>query len=74
MPASLKTYSEVQVLYVSMPGGREYLSKCRKFEEMPVNSQNCIRRIEQLTGLHVRWRVVGAGREDIIDWDRRGAA
>ena len=71
MPASLKTYSEVQVLYVSKPGGREYPSK---FEDLPVNSENCIRRIEQLTGLHVRWRVVGAGREDIIDWDRRGAA
>ena len=71
MPASLKTYSEVEVLYASMPGWTEDISKCRRFEDLPLNAQNYVRRIEELTGLHVRWIGVGAGREDIIDRGKR---
>lgn len=67
MPASLRTYSEVQIMYASMPGWEEDLSKCRSFESLPKNAQNYVLRIEELTGVHIRWIGVGAGREDIID-------
>lgn len=71
MPASLKTYSEVEVLYSSSPGWTEDLTPCRRFEDLPVNAQNYVLRIEELTGVYVRWIGVGAGREDIIDRGER---
>jgi adenylosuccinate synthase len=73
MPASLQTYSDVQVLYATMPGWSEDISKCRTFEDLPVNARNYVLRVEELTGLHVRWVGVGAGREDIIDRGRAQA-
>lgn len=69
MPASLKTYSEVRVLYARMPGWSEDISQCRRFEELPPNAQSFVLRVQELTGVPVRWIGVGAGREDVIVCD-----
>jgi adenylosuccinate synthase len=48
-------------------GWTEDISKCTKFEELPINCQRYVTRIEELLGLKIRWIGVGAGRLDIID-------
>jgi adenylosuccinate synthase len=67
MPASLRTYSEVQVEYEIFPGWEEDISRVRKFEDLPDNAQKYVLRIEELLGVHIRWIGVGADREDMIE-------
>lgn len=67
MPASLKTYSTVEVEYETVLGWSEDISKCRSFENLPKTCQSYVYRLEQLLGKRIRWIGVGAGREDIID-------
>ena len=42
------------------------ISKCRKFEDLPLKAQKYINRIEELTDTPVKFIGVGAGREEII--------
>ena len=67
MPASLKTYSEVQVEYETVPGWSEDISKCTSFSQLPKNCQDYVLKLEELLGKKIRWIGVGAGRENIID-------
>ena len=67
MPASLNTYSDVVVEYETMPGWTEDISKCTTFEELPLNCQRYVLRLQELLGLDIRWIGVGAGRLDMID-------
>ncbi len=67
MPADLKTYARVEVDYEIMPGWTEDISKCKKFEDLPLNCQRYVLRIEELVGKKIRWIGVGAGRDDIIE-------
>jgi len=66
MPSSLEVFAKVTVVYETVPGWKEDISKARSLSELPVAAQNYIKRIEQLCGVPVRYIGVGAGREDII--------
>lgn len=66
MPASLKTYSEVEVEYITVPGWKEDISKCRRFEDLPITCQQYVLKLEELVGEKFRWIGVGPSREDII--------
>jgi len=68
-PASLETLGKATVEYEMFPGWTEDLSSARKFEELPINAQKYVLRIEELMGTRVRWIGVGAGREAMIDRD-----
>ena len=68
MPASIATYAQVQVEYETLPGWQEDISKCRSFEELPVNCQAYVLRLQELLdGPRIRWVGVGAGRADLIE-------
>lgn len=68
MPASISTYAQVQVEYETMPGWKEDISKCRTFEELPVNCQAYVLRVQELLGgPRIRWIGVGNGRADLIE-------
>lgn len=67
MPASLKIYSEVKMEYETLPGWTEDISKCRSFENLPINCQRYVSRIEELLDYPIRWIGVGPARHDIID-------
>lgn len=70
MPASLETYSNVKMEYVTMPGWNCDISKCKSFDELPPNCQNYVKFLEKQLGLQIRWIGVGAGRIDMIDRKR----
>jgi len=73
MPACLKSLSEAEVEYETLPGWTEDISKCQTFEELPENAQKYVLRVQELLGVPVRWIGVGANRLEQIDrgegWD-----
>ena len=73
MPSCLKTMSEIEVVYETMPGWTEDISKARTFEDLPENARRYVLRVQELLGVPVRWIGCGANRLDMIDrgegWD-----
>jgi len=73
MPSSLKTMSELEVIYETLPGWSEDISKARNFEDLPVNAQRYVLRVQELLGVPIRWIGCGPNRLDMIDrgegWD-----
>ncbi|CAB9525807.1 Adenylosuccinate synthetase [Seminavis robusta] len=73
MPASLEVLGNVEVEYETLPGWTEDISQCRTFEELPLNCQRYILRVQELIGVPIRWIGVGPNRLDVIDrgvgWD-----
>lgn len=67
MPASLDTLGSVEVEYETMPGWTEDISTARKFEDLPVNCQRYILRVQELIGVPIRWIGVGPNRLDVVD-------
>ncbi len=65
-PSSLNILENVEVEYEEMPGWKEDISEVRKFEDLPENAQNYVRRIEELTGCEIAFIGVGPKREDMI--------
>ncbi|KAF9926787.1 hypothetical protein FBU30_003698 [Linnemannia zychae] len=65
-PANLSLMDNVEVVYETMPGWKTDISKCRTFEELPVNAQKYIRRIEEICGVPIEWIGVGVDREDMV--------
>ena len=53
-------------VYEEFEGNFGDISKCRKFEDLPLKAQKYINRIEELTDTPVKFIGVGAGREEII--------
>ena len=73
MPSCLQTLGECEVVYESLPGWTEDISKCQTFEDLPENAQKYVLRVQELLGVPVRWIGVGPNRLDQIDrgdgWD-----
>lgn len=73
MPSCLKTMAEIEVIYETLPGWSEDISEARKFEDLPVNAQRYVLRVQELLGVPIRWIGCGANRLDMIDrgegWD-----
>jgi adenylosuccinate synthase len=67
MPASLAELEEVEVEYETLPGWSEDISTCKSFDELPANCQTYILRIQELSGVPIRWIGVGPNRLDVID-------
>jgi adenylosuccinate synthase len=60
--ADMDTLAEVEPVYETMPGWRGNLTGCRRFEELPKEAQNYVKRIEQLVGAPIRLVSVGPER------------
>lgn len=69
MPANLKimTSPDFKVVYETMPGWTEDISKCTKFDELPLNAQKYVLRVQELLGVPIRWIGVGPNRLDVVD-------
>jgi len=57
---------KVETIYETLPGWQEDISKARSFEELPVNAQSYVKRIEEATGVPVKWIGVGPERDATI--------
>jgi adenylosuccinate synthase len=67
MPASLNELQDVEVEFETLPGWPEDISTCKTFDELPLNCQKYILRVEELCGVPIRWIGVGPNRLDVID-------
>jgi len=65
-PASLKVLGESKPVYETLPGWSEDVSGLRKFEDLPQNTKNYLRRVEELVETPIQIVSVGPGREETI--------
>ncbi|MEK6751205.1 MAG: adenylosuccinate synthase [Chloroflexota bacterium] len=57
---------KVEIVYQTLPGWSEDISKARSFDELPVHAQNYVKMIEDAAGVPVKWIGVGPEREATI--------
>jgi adenylosuccinate synthase len=66
VPASLKALAECKPVYEMIPGWSEDISHIRKYDDLPKNTINYLKRIEELTDVPIQMVSVGPGREETI--------
>jgi len=67
MPASLEVFSKVEVVYETLPGWKEDISKCTSFDQLPANAQKYVKFIEDYLKVPVRWIGVGPARQSLLE-------
>ena len=65
-PADLDVLAECKPLYETLPGWKENISKIRRYEDLPQNTKNYLKRIEELCETKIDIISVGPGREETI--------
>lgn len=66
VPANMRILSQCQPIYEEFDGWRENILHAKKFEDLPVNAQKYLRRLEELAEANVILVSVGSGREETI--------
>ena len=66
MPLTQSGFHHAQPVYEELPGWSEDITGVRRFEDLPVNAQRYVERIEELARVRVSAIGVGAGREATI--------
>jgi len=66
MPMTQSDFHHAKPVYEELPGWSEDLSKCRTFEDLPVNAQRYVLALEEMVGQRVSAIGVGPGRDAII--------
>ncbi len=65
-PASLKTLAACKPVYETLPGWSEDISSIKKFEDLPQNTINYLKRVEELIETPINIVSVGPGRDETI--------
>ncbi|MEV6526286.1 adenylosuccinate synthase [Longispora sp. NPDC051575] len=66
IPMTQTDFHHAKPVYEYLPGWWEDISKARVFEDLPVNAQNYVKRIEELCGTKVSIVGVGPGRDENV--------
>ncbi|GGG21535.1 adenylosuccinate synthetase [Rhodococcoides trifolii] len=66
MPMTQTGFHHAKPIYEEMPGWWEDISAARRFEDLPVNAQNYVLRLEELSHSHISYIGVGPGRDETI--------
>ncbi len=66
VPSTIKEFSRCKPVYIDMPGWTENISQVKKFTELPINAQNYVKKIEEITKVPVVMISVGPDREQTI--------
>ncbi|MFC7535264.1 adenylosuccinate synthase [Actinoplanes sp. GCM10030250] len=67
MPINQTDFHHATPVYETLPGWKEDISGCRKFEDLPKDAQNFVEFVEQRIGARVSIVGVGPGREAVIE-------
>lgn len=65
-PVCHEEFINIEVEYCCMPGWNCSTEHVRKFCDLPANAQAFVRKIEELTGVRVKWIGVGSKRDATI--------
>jgi adenylosuccinate synthase len=74
IPADLSTLDRVEPVYETMPGWEKSTADVRLLTDLPGPARAYLDRIEELTGVPVRYVSVGTRRAEIIDTEARAMA
>ncbi|MEU4316919.1 adenylosuccinate synthase [Nocardia sp. NPDC024068] len=66
MPTTQTGFHHAKPIYEEMPGWWEDISGARTFDELPVNAQAYVHRLEELSGARISCIGVGPGRDQTI--------
>jgi len=66
MPSTLADLSKVSLEYLTVPGWQEDISKCKNFEDLPINAQNYCNKVAELCEVPVGWVGVGPARASML--------
>jgi adenylosuccinate synthase len=66
VPASINTLKACQPIYEELDGWSENILQAREMNELPANARKYLRRMEELSGVHIILVSVGPGREETI--------
>jgi adenylosuccinate synthase len=66
IPMLQSEFAAAEPIYESLPGWQSDISGCRSFEELPLNAQNYVRRLEELAGVPISLIAVGPDRDETI--------
>ena len=65
-PASLDVLADCKPIYETVPGWNEDISPALKFNQLPENTKNYLKRIEDLVETPIQMISVGPGRDQTI--------
>ena len=65
-PSNVKKLQQVECIYETLPGWSKDISEMTSFEQLPVNAQNYVERVEQITGIPITIIGVGPKRKQTI--------
>ncbi len=65
-PNSFEVFSHCEPIYEELPGWKRELSGIKKYGDLPKESKNYLKRIEELTQVKISLISIGPGREDTI--------
>jgi adenylosuccinate synthase len=60
--ADMDTLAEVEPVYETLPGWKQDISQCRRFDDLPQEARQYIKRLEQLAGAPIKMVSVGSER------------
>lgn len=66
VPANISDYERCQPVYIEVDGWEEDITSVKRFEDLPINAQNYLNKIEELTGVKIKMFSVGPDREQTI--------
>lgn len=67
IPAGEKDFNNAKPVYVEMPGWTEDITKIRKYDDLPLNAKNYLKKIEEVVGVKISQVSVGPDRDQTID-------
>lgn len=70
VPASIRDFERCEPVYIELPGWKSDITHIKSFEELPVNAQNYLRKIEEIVGVKVIIISVGPDREQTVYLER----
>ena len=65
-PLAADDYEGLEPVYETMPGWKESTFGLKKFEDLPENAKNYIKRLEEISGVRVDVISTGPDREETI--------
>jgi len=67
IPGTLSAYGRCKPIYIDMPTWNEDISVCKTFDELPKNAKLYLKKIEELTDIHISYVSVGPDRTQTIE-------
>lgn len=65
-PGNLKILADLEVEYIEMPGWQEDITEAKTFDELPLNAQKYVLKLEELVGVPINFIGVGMRRNQMI--------